>query len=103
MYLSTDEGGVNMAERKLELYQENPSAAQLINQLNDEAFITKFAEDPHVALKDSGIEMSLAEFTSLLSEDKSFYDLVTKKISEKVDITRINTAASSCCKTPDIK
>lgn len=89
-----------MAETKLNLINESPSISQLINKLNDEEFITKFAENPHVALEDSEIGMNLAEFTSLLSEDKQFYDLVIKKISEKVDVSKINVAASSCRTTP---
>jgi hypothetical protein len=72
----------------------------LIGRLDDNDFIMAFAQDPYLAIEDSGINLTLAEFTEELSNNKEFYDLVIKKISDKVDVSKINVAASSCCSTP---
>jgi hypothetical protein len=82
------------------LSQRESACESLVARLNDNDFIMQFAQDPYLALEDSGINLTLAEFTEELSNNKAFYDLVIKKISDKVDVSKINVAASSCCSTP---
>jgi hypothetical protein len=82
------------------LSQRESACESLVARLNDNDFIMQFSQDPYLALEDSGINLTLAEFTEELSNNKAFYDLVIKKISDKVDVSKINVAASSCCSTP---
>jgi hypothetical protein len=86
-----------MNQAALKLTNEETQFSLLLTKLEDETFVSKFAVDPHTALEEAGVEMNLAEFTSKLSEDKEFYQLVTKKLSKVVDVTALSVPVSSCC------
>jgi hypothetical protein len=86
-----------MTQAALKLSHKEAQLSLLLNKLDNKEFVTKFAEDPFIALEEAGVKMSLTEFTSMLSEDKDFYELITKKLSKVIDVKNMDVPASSCC------
>jgi hypothetical protein len=86
-----------MSQTALKLSNKDAQLSLLLNKLDNTEFVMKFAEDPFIALEESGVNMSLSEFTSMLSEDKDFYELITNKLSKVIDVKNMDVPASSCC------
>ncbi|WP_214803176.1 hypothetical protein [Exiguobacterium sp. ERU656] len=86
-----------MTQAAMQLTPQESQFSLLLTKLDDSKFVMKFAEDPYMALEESGLNMDLTEFTTKISEDKVFYDLLTKKLSKVVDVPNMAVPSSSCC------
>lgn len=73
------------------------SLTSFLARLDDQAVLQQFVENPRLALKQNGFDFSLGELTSVLSQNPELYDNFINQLAEKVDITNLSTAASTCC------
>lgn len=70
----------------------------LLTKLNNPSFIEKFAGNPEEAFKEAGLNITLGEFTDLLSKNQNLYNLIIEKVSMQIDVSQLAYATSSACK-----
>ncbi|WP_342550004.1 hypothetical protein NST69_15645 [Paenibacillus sp. FSL P2-0089] len=71
--------------------------ADLLERMDNIDFVKQFASNPDAALREAGLEISLAELTQQLGQDQQLFSAVVDKLSNNVEfINRSNMALSSC-------
>lgn len=86
--------------RATALVQQEYLFSDLLERMDNIDFVKQFADNPDAALKDAGLEISLADFTKHLGEDKQLFEAIVDKLSRNVEFINKSNVSMSSCDTP---
>lgn len=72
----------------------------LLHKMEDTTFVQQFVADPNQALEATGLGVTVAHLTDVLSREPAKYDRFLQALSTKVDLKALTNASAASCYQP---